>query len=137
MKNINLGGTLYVFTNLCSTKIERLLSLKFLKNLAVLTAIFGHLTSLRKKIKVIFVISAIVPSIWNVFNQILVKWWKPYRRLSKLNRGEAIFASDLWIPKIEYLSNSPEENIEKVDYKPPGIDWFLFKIVINNTCITV
>ena len=50
MKNINLGAHFLFLLMFCSIKIERLLFLKFLKNLAFLTAIFGHLTSLRKKL---------------------------------------------------------------------------------------
>ena len=46
---------------LCSIKIEQLLFLKFLKNLAFLTAIFGHSTRLMKKS---------MPFLWSV-----VQWW--------------------------------------------------------------
>ena len=48
--NINLGAHFLFLSILCSFKIERLLFLKFLKNLAFfLTAIFGHLARLKKK----------------------------------------------------------------------------------------
>ena len=49
LTNINLGAHFLFLLILCSVKIERFLFLEFLKNLAFLTAIFGHLTSLRKK----------------------------------------------------------------------------------------
>ena len=52
---------------LCSTKIERLLFLKFLKNLAFFDSYFWPFYKSEEKIKVIFVISSIMPSIWNVF----------------------------------------------------------------------
>ena len=49
LKNINLGAHFLFSSILRSMKLERLLFLKFLKNLAFLTAIFGHLASLIKK----------------------------------------------------------------------------------------
>jgi hypothetical protein len=49
LENINLGAHFLFLSILCTMKIERLLFLKFLKKLAFLTAILGHLTSLMKK----------------------------------------------------------------------------------------
>ena len=59
LKNINLGAHFLFLLILCNIKIEWLLFLKFLKNLAFLKAIFGHITSLGKKTQDIFLISAI------------------------------------------------------------------------------
>ena len=67
MKNINLGAHFLFLVILCSIKIERLLFLKFLKNLAFFDSYFWPFNKSEEKIKVIFVISAIIPSIWNVF----------------------------------------------------------------------
>ena len=50
-----------------SIKIERLLFLKFLKILAFFDSYFWPFNKSEEIIKVIFVISAIIPSIWNVF----------------------------------------------------------------------
>ena len=52
---------------LCSIKIERLLFLKFLKILAFFDSYFWPFDKSEEKIKVIFVIGAIIHSIWNVF----------------------------------------------------------------------
>ena len=59
--------TFLVLLILCSIKIERLLFLKFLKILAFFDSYFWPFNKSEEKIKVIFVISAIMPSIWNVF----------------------------------------------------------------------
>ena len=67
MKNINLGATFLFLSILCSIKIEQLLFLKFLQNLAFLTAFFWLFNKTRKKIIAISVISEIMASIWNVF----------------------------------------------------------------------
>ena len=67
MQNINLGAHFLFLLILCSIKIERLLFLKFLKNLAFFDSYFWPFNESEEKIKVIFVISAIMPSIWNVF----------------------------------------------------------------------
>ena len=67
MKNINLGAHFLFLVILCSIKIERLLLLKILKNLALFDSYFWPFNKSEEKIKVIFVISAIIPSIWNVF----------------------------------------------------------------------
>ena len=53
--------------NYFSIKIERLLFLKFLKILAFFDSYFWPFNKSEEKIKVIFVISVIMPSIWNVF----------------------------------------------------------------------
>ena len=49
LKDINLGATFLFLSIFCSIKIEQLLFLKFLKKMAFLTAISGHLTRLMKK----------------------------------------------------------------------------------------
>ena len=67
MKNINLGAHFLFLLILCSIKIERLLFLKFLKILAFFDSYFWPFNKSEEKIKVIFVISAIILSIWNVF----------------------------------------------------------------------
>ena len=67
MKNINLGAHFLFLLILCSIKIERLLFLKFLKILAFFDSYFWPFNKSEEKIKVIFVISVIMPSIWNVF----------------------------------------------------------------------
>ena len=66
-KNINLGAHFLFLLILCSIKIERLLFLKFLKILAFFDSYFWPFNKSEEKIKVIFVISVIMPSIWNVF----------------------------------------------------------------------
>ena len=67
MKNINLGATFLFLSILCSIKIERLLFLKFLKFLAFFDSYFWLFNKSHEKIKSIFVINAIIPSVWNVF----------------------------------------------------------------------
>ena len=67
LKNINLVKHFLFLPILGSTKIERLLFLKFLKNLAFFDSYFWPFNKSEEKIKVIFVISAIMPPIWNVF----------------------------------------------------------------------
>ena len=67
MKNINLGATFLFLSILCSIKIERLLFLKFLKILAFFDSYFWPFNKTHEKIIAIFVISAIMASIWNVF----------------------------------------------------------------------
>ena len=67
LENINLGATFLFLSILCSIKIERLLSLKFLKNLAFFEVYFWPFNKSHEKINIIFVISAIIASIWNVF----------------------------------------------------------------------
>ena len=51
----------------CSIKIERLLFLKFLKCLVFFDSYFWPFNKTHEKIIAIFVISAIMASIWNVF----------------------------------------------------------------------
>ena len=60
---------------LCSIKIERLLLLKILKNLAFFDSYFWPFNKSEEKIKVIFVISAIH---LKCFYQIPLTWWKTY-----------------------------------------------------------
>ena len=67
LKNINLGATFLFLSILCSIKIEQLLFLKFLKNLAFFDSYFWPFNKTHEKIIAIFVISAIMASIWNVF----------------------------------------------------------------------
>ena len=67
LKNINLGATFLFLSILCSIKIERFLFLKFLKILAFFDSYFWPFNKTHEKIIVIFVISAIMASIWNVF----------------------------------------------------------------------
>ena len=67
MKNINLGAYFLFLLILCNIKIERLFFLKFLKNLAFFDSYFWPFNKSEEKIKVIFVISAMIPSIWNFF----------------------------------------------------------------------
>ena len=63
LKNINLGALFLVLLISCSIKIERLLFLKFLKNLAFFDSYLWPFNKSEEKIKAIFVISAIIPSI--------------------------------------------------------------------------
>ena len=63
LNNINIGAHLLFLLILCSIKIERLLFLKFLKILAFFDSYFWPFNKSEDKIKVIFVISAIMPSI--------------------------------------------------------------------------
>ena len=80
MKNINLGAHFLFLLILCSIKIERLLFLKFLKILAFFDSYFWPFYKSEEKIKVSFVISVIMPSIWNVFikfrwhDEKLIQW---------------------------------------------------------------
>ena len=67
LKNINLGATYLFLSILCSIKIEQLLFLKFKKKLAFFDSYFWLFTKSHEKINTIFVISAIMASIWNVF----------------------------------------------------------------------
>ena len=69
LKNINLGAPFLFVSILCSIKIERLLFLKFLKNLAFFDSYFWPFKKTHEKIIAIFVISGIKASIWNVFIQ--------------------------------------------------------------------
>ena len=80
LKNINLGAHFLFLLILCSIKIERLLFLKFLKNLAFFDSYFWPFSKSEEKIKVIFVISAIMSSIWNVF--IEFRWHDEKLRLT-------------------------------------------------------
>ena len=66
---------------LCSIKIEWLLFLKFLKNLAFFDSYFWPFNKSEEKIKVIFVNSAIMPSIWNVF----IKFCSHDEKLTKVS----------------------------------------------------
>ena len=76
VKNINLGATFLFLSILSSIKIERLLLLKFLKMLAFFDSYFWPFNKTHEKIIAILVISAIMASIWNVFYQIPLTWWK-------------------------------------------------------------
>ena len=67
LKNINLGARFLFLLISCSIKIERLLFLKFLKNLAFFDSYFWPFNESEEKIKIIFVISAVMPLIGNVF----------------------------------------------------------------------
>ena len=63
LKIIHLRAHFLFLLILCSTKIERLLFLKFLKNLAFFYSYFWPFNKSEEKIKVIFVTSVIMPSI--------------------------------------------------------------------------
>ena len=63
LNNINLGAYFLFLLILCSIKIERLLFLKFLKILALFDSYFWPFNKSKEKIKVIFEISVIMPSI--------------------------------------------------------------------------
>ena len=67
LKNMNVGATFLFLSILCSIKIERLLFQKFLKILAFFDSYFWPFNKTHEKIIAIFVISAIMASIWNVF----------------------------------------------------------------------
>ena len=67
LKNINLGAIFLFLSIFCSTKIERLLVLKFLKILAFFDSYFWPFNKTHEKIIAIFVISGIMATIWNVF----------------------------------------------------------------------
>ena len=66
LKN-NLGAHFLFLPILCSIKIERLLFLKFLKKMAFFDSYFWPFNKSQEKINAIFVISAIMASLWNVF----------------------------------------------------------------------
>ena len=68
MENINVGAHFLFLPILCSMKIERLLFLKFLKNLAFFDSYFWPFNKSHEKTNAIFVISAIMASIWNVLS---------------------------------------------------------------------
>ena len=63
LKDINLGAHFLILLILCSIKIERLLFLKFLKNLVFFDSYFWPFNKTHEKIIAIFVISAIMASI--------------------------------------------------------------------------
>ena len=63
--NINLGAHFLFLAILCSIKIERLLFLKFLKNLTFFDSYFWPSNKTHKKIIAIFVISAIKASMFS------------------------------------------------------------------------
>ena len=65
MKNINLGAHFLFLVILCSIKIERLLLLKILKNLAFFDSYFWPFNKSEEIF--IFVIFAIILSIWKAF----------------------------------------------------------------------
>jgi hypothetical protein len=65
--NNNLGATFLFLSILCSIKIERLMFLKFLNNLAFFDSYFWPSNKTHEKIIAIFVISKIMASIKNVF----------------------------------------------------------------------
>ena len=67
LENINLGAHFLFLSILRSMKIERLLFLKFLKFLAFFDSYFWPFNKSHEKTNVIFVISAVMASIWNVF----------------------------------------------------------------------
>ena len=64
---INLEANFLFLPILCSMKIERLLFLKFLKNLAFSDSYFWPFNMSHEETNAIFVISAIMASIWNIF----------------------------------------------------------------------
>ena len=103
-KNISdLGAHFLFFLILCSFKIERLLFLKFLKNLAFFDSYFWPFNKSEEKIKVIFVISAIMPPIWNVF--IKFRWHD-----EKLTEGTNILffkTNPFYTEKSSYLKIEP------------------------------
>ena len=67
LENINLGAHFLFLSILCTMKIERLLFLKFLKKLAFFDSYFWPFNKSHEKTNAIFMISAIMASIWNVF----------------------------------------------------------------------
>ena len=67
LKNINFGAHFLFSLILCSIKIEWVLFLKYLKNLAFFDSYFWPFNKTHEKIIAIFMISAIMASIWNVF----------------------------------------------------------------------
>ena len=67
MKNINLGAIFWFLSILCIVEIERLLFLKFLKKFAFFDSFFWPFNKTHETIIAIFVISAIMASIWNDF----------------------------------------------------------------------
>ena len=67
LKNINLGAHFLFLPILCSIKIEQLLFLKFLKIFAFFDSYFWPFNKSHEKTNAIFVISAVMASIWNVF----------------------------------------------------------------------
>ena len=67
LENINLGAHFLFLSILCSMKIEWLLFLKFLKFLAFFDSYFWPFNKSHEKTNAIFVISAVMASIWNVF----------------------------------------------------------------------
>ena len=63
VKNIDLGARFLLLTFFDNIEIERLLFLKFLKNLAFFDSYFWQFNKTHEKIIAIFVISAIMASI--------------------------------------------------------------------------
>ena len=101
LKNINLGATFLFLSILCSIKIERLLFLIFLKKLAFFDSYFWPFNKTHEKIIAIYVISAIMASIWNVF--IKFRWHD------------------------EKFTVGPDGlNQSKFHHDPPQLVWFLF-----------
>ena len=91
LKNINLGATFLFLSILCSIKIVQLLFLKFLKNLAFFDSYFWPFNKTHEKIIAIFVISAIMASIWNVF--IKFRWHD--EKLTTVYQNSPIYTSIL------------------------------------------
>ena len=89
LKNINLRAHFLFLLLLCRIKIEWLLFLKFLKNLAFLDSYFWPFNKSEGKIKVIFVINTIMPSIWNVF----IKFCWPGEKLTGVTSRTGAWAS--------------------------------------------
>ena len=94
MKNINLGATFLFLSILCSIKIEQLLFLKFLKILAFFDSYFWPFNKTREKIIAIFVISAIMASIWNDF--IKFRWHDENLTYVSLIRSLSFFVKSVF-----------------------------------------
>ena len=127
-------GTSFVPMILCNIKIERLLFLKFLKIWLFLTAIFGHLAKSDEKIKVIFVISAIMSSIWNVFikfhwhDEKLTYYTQGNLLHCHLNNVVAGFATNfapLWNHKMNFIKLK-KSYYQKSGWNETWIFWYDF-----------
>ena len=120
LKNINLGAPFLFLSILCSIKIEQFLFLKFLKKLAFFDSYFWPFNNTNEKIIAIFVISAIIPSIWNVF---FIKFcWHD----EKLTQGLTTILADKEIQDFESFMNrfAPIKwYLERIDAKQIIKNW--------------
>ena len=100
LKNINLGATFLLLSILCTIKIEQLLFLKFLKNLAFFWQLFLAINKTHEKIIAIFVISAIMASMWNDF--LKFRWHgEKLTSVSYIGTKNMNFTSETFLPIVK------------------------------------